>query len=92
MLKADNLPPSCAVVTKSGKVNFLEPSGPLRACNVTALPLPFITYSERVSVVLVSQHAKRMRRIILLSVACPALPHLSIFSHKRHDFREKKSY
>jgi len=40
--KADNLPPSCAVVTKSGKLNFLEPSGPLRACNGTALPLPFI--------------------------------------------------
>jgi hypothetical protein len=36
--KADNLPPSCAVVTKSGNLNFLEPSGPLRACNGTALP------------------------------------------------------
>ena len=34
--KADNLPPSCAVVTKSGDFNFLEPSGPLRACNGTA--------------------------------------------------------
>ena len=38
MRKADNLPPSCAVVTKSGNLNFLETSGPLRACNVTALP------------------------------------------------------
>ena len=37
--KADNLPPSCAVVTKSGNLNSLEPSGPLRACNGTALPL-----------------------------------------------------
>ena len=26
---ADNLPPSCAVVMKSGNLNFLEPSGPL---------------------------------------------------------------
>jgi len=34
--KADNRPPSCAVVTKSGKLNFLEPSGPLQACNGTA--------------------------------------------------------
>jgi len=25
--KADNLPPSCAVVTKSGSLNFLEPFG-----------------------------------------------------------------
>jgi len=35
---ADNLPPSCAVVTKSGNLNFLEPSGPVQACNRTALP------------------------------------------------------
>ena len=41
MRKADNLPPSCAVVTKSGSLNFLEPSGPLQACNGTALTLPF---------------------------------------------------
>jgi hypothetical protein len=34
-----SLPPSCAVVVKSGKLNFLEPSGPLQACNGTALPL-----------------------------------------------------
>ena len=33
------LQPSCAVVTKSGNLNFLEPSGPLRACNGTDLPL-----------------------------------------------------
>jgi len=37
--KADNLPPSCAVVTESGNLNFLENSGPLRACNGTDLPL-----------------------------------------------------
>ena len=27
---------------KSGKLNFLEPSGPLQACNGTALPLPLL--------------------------------------------------
>ena len=43
--KADNLPPSCAVVTKSGNLNFLEPSGPLRACNGTALPCLFVQTS-----------------------------------------------
>ena len=37
MRKADNLPPSCVVVTKSWNLNFLEPSGPLQACNGTAL-------------------------------------------------------
>jgi len=31
--KADNIPPSCAVVMKSGNRNFLEPCGLLRACN-----------------------------------------------------------
>ena len=35
MRKADNLPPSCAVVTKSRNLNFLEPSGSLRAYNGT---------------------------------------------------------
>ena len=41
MHKADNLPPSCAIVMKSGNLNFLELSGPVQACNGTALPLPF---------------------------------------------------
>ena len=43
MRKADNLPPSCAVFTKSRKLNVLEPSGPLQACNETDLPLPLPT-------------------------------------------------
>ena len=34
------LPPFCTVVMKSGNLNFLEPSGPLQACNGTDLPLP----------------------------------------------------
>ena len=42
MRKADNLSPSCAVVTKSGNLNFLEPSGPLRVCNGTALPFFYL--------------------------------------------------
>ena len=37
-VRLTNLPPSCAVVIKSGNLNFLEPSGPLHASNVTALP------------------------------------------------------
>ena len=44
MRKADNLPPSCAVVTKSGNLNFLEPFGPVQACNGTALL--FTVYRE----------------------------------------------
>ena len=38
-VRLTTLPPSCAVVTKSGNLDFLEPSGPVQACNGT--PLPF---------------------------------------------------
>ena len=31
---------------KSGNLNFLEPSGPLQACDGTALPLPLLTYKN----------------------------------------------
>ena len=40
-VRLTTLPPSCAVVMKSGNLNFLEPSGPLPACNGTDLPLSF---------------------------------------------------
>jgi len=37
------LPPYCAVVMKSGNLNFLEHSGPLQACNRTALSFYILT-------------------------------------------------
>jgi len=40
-VRLTTLSPSCAFVTKSGSLNFLEPSGPFQACNGTDLPLPF---------------------------------------------------
>ena len=42
MHKADNLPPSGAIATKCGNLNFLETSGPVKACNGTALPFTFV--------------------------------------------------
>ena len=35
-VRLTTFPPSCAVVMKSGNLNFLEPSRPLQACNGTA--------------------------------------------------------
>ena len=46
--KADILP-SCAVVMKSGNLNFLELSGPLQACKWTALHLTLSNYTASFS-------------------------------------------
>ena len=45
-VRLTTLPPSCAVVMKSGNLNFLEPSGPLQACNRTALPNVFYSCEQ----------------------------------------------
>ena len=44
-VRLTTLQPSCAVVTKSGNLNFLEPSGPLRAFNGTDLPFYVCVYT-----------------------------------------------
>jgi hypothetical protein len=48
-----------------------------------------ITYSECVSLASVTQHAMRMPRINLSSVAYLALQYFSTLPRKRHDFRKK---
>jgi len=46
-----------------------------------------IKYSECMSVAVIIQHEKRMRRVILSSVSYLAVPHFST-----HDFSGKKKY
>jgi len=44
-VRLTTLPTFCAVVTKSGKLNFLEPSGPVQTSN--GIDLPFLLYKFR---------------------------------------------
>ena len=44
-VRLTTLPPSCAVVIKCRNLNFLEPSGQLRACNGADVPLAFMIIS-----------------------------------------------
>jgi hypothetical protein len=53
-------------------------------CRVTTIS---ITYSECVFLALVIQHVKCMGRIILSSVAWPAVQYFPTLSHNRDDFR-----
>ena len=60
---------------------------PYAICNTTKAADMHSHYSALMSVALVIQHAMRMRRIILSSVACPAVPHVPTLLHKSYDFR-----
>ena len=50
-----------------------------------------ITYSECVSVALVTQHENRMHRVILSSVAARTVPYFSTLSKKTARFSKEKN-
>jgi hypothetical protein len=62
----------------------------MRGVRVIFVAVEKLPYSECVSVALVIQLAKSMRRIIVSSVACMVLSYLYTLSHKLHIFSEKK--
>ena len=76
---------SAATQAKWYKRNFEAPSCNYFFCGTVIS----ITYSECASVALVSQHAKRMRPIIL-SCDLSGSTIFSTLTHKRRDFRGKK--
>jgi len=49
-----------------------------------------VTYSVCLFVVLIIQHARRMRHIISLSVACATVQYFCTLSHQRHDLKKKE--
>jgi len=73
--KADNLSPFCAVVTKSGNLNFLEPSGPVQACNGTAFTN--INVSE-LNVCSVCTPVSKYRIFILSDNCCLSLVNVNL--------------
>jgi hypothetical protein len=60
------------VGNKTGNVGNIEARSCNHCCRGNAMS---ITHSECVFIALGMQHAMRMRRIVLPSVVCPAVPH-----------------
>jgi len=70
--KADNLPPSCAVVTKSRNLNFLEYSGLVQACNGTTFMnvLPIKCYEDPQGMKGIAVPHKKIRRSMAHGAQC----------------------
>ena len=65
-VRLTTLPPSCAVVMKSGNLNFLEPSGPLQACNGTAFTVYFLI-AFLISTLGVSELSAQLHNLTILT-------------------------
>jgi hypothetical protein len=63
------VPIKCSIAARSGN----------NCCSEKAIT---IIYCKGVSLVLIIKHAVRMRRVILSSVPCIAVPYITTLSHK----------
>jgi hypothetical protein len=81
---------ACLIVWRKNKMGHVRIDVILRNFRETivAIQKKEVLHILSVSVALVIQHAKRMRRILLSTVTFLALPYFSIFFHKRHGFWE----
>ena len=62
-----------------------------RSCNhCSGGRLICITHSEVAFVALGTQHAMRLRHIVIMAI--PALQYFSTLSHKRHDLKKKSLF
>ena len=77
-IRLTTLPPSCAVVTKSGNLNFQETSGPVQVCNVTPLPLLWPTYVQ-LTHKLSHSYMFRHYRVILMELVISTLPGYTLY-------------
>ena len=76
-----------SVINTAGTIRNIDVRWVNHCCSGKAI---YVTYSECVFSALGIQHAVRMSRIMLSSVACTALQYFSTSSHKRSDFLKKK--
>jgi len=92
-IRLTTLPPSCAVVMKSGNLNFLEPSGPLQARNGTALPYTLkgskshIHHNKNPNLMKVTYAWNRSIKAVftpLLTEAYPPIRHGFLYAQQRH--------
>jgi len=69
-------------IRKDRQFKYNVTLGYVRVTILTSGKVISITYFEFVFVALIIQHSNRVRRFILVSVACLAIPYISTLLHK----------
>ena len=93
-VRPSNLPPSCAVIMKSWNFKFLQPSGPLQACNGTALSFILHITANRflnlkfLALLQIYSYHENFRTVCcfvrIISLLCPHACTYSDISTRRH--------